>query len=40
MNDKSSSIALDDQDLRIIEAVASASPGDFPITKSDCPVSK
>ncbi|HEX6933445.1 MAG TPA: hypothetical protein VF162_14965 [Streptosporangiaceae bacterium] len=40
MNDKTSIVELDEQDLLIITAGSNAKPGDFPVSKSDFPVSK
>lgn len=40
MNDKSSTVELNEQDLLIITAGSNTTPGDFPVSKSDFPVSK
>ena len=40
MNDKGSTVELNEKDLLIIAAVSNTAPGDFPVSKSDFPVSK
>jgi len=40
MNDKSSTVELNEQDLLVITAGSNTTSGDFPVAKSDFPVSK
>jgi len=40
MNDKGSTVELNEQDLLIITAGSNTTSGDFPVAKSDFPVSK
>ena len=40
MNDKGSIVELNEQDLLIIAAGSNTAPADFPVAKSDFPVSK